>query len=165
MQFGLQQVQLTQWQDGRCRTIKRKARCMFVMREFIPKRIHQTHTGSWSLVNWDMMRYYIRGSCILMRWPDGLDIGNGLGQVQRIRCDTLQEVFLYVKFNMLQRVVTHVIAGWSKNHFSLQSKHWQSVSCNINVKEIKTTQYNVTGGSDRARKEQENQEIRQHWVN
>ena len=24
-----------------------------------------------------------------MRWPDRLDIGNGLGQVQRIKCDTL----------------------------------------------------------------------------
>ena len=35
-----------------CRTIKVKAQCMFVMLEFIPKRIHQTHTGSWSLVKY-----------------------------------------------------------------------------------------------------------------
>ena len=34
-----------------CRTIKVKAQCISVMHEFIPKRIHQTHTGSWSLVN------------------------------------------------------------------------------------------------------------------
>ena len=34
-----------------------------------------------------MMRYYIRGSSILMRRPDDLDLGNGLGglgQVQHI---------------------------------------------------------------------------------
>ena len=62
-----------------CRTIKIKAQYMYVMREFVPKRICQTHTGSWSLVN----------SCILMRWPDGLDIGRGLGQVQRLKRDSL----------------------------------------------------------------------------
>ena len=76
------------WTLWKCHTIKIKARCMFVMHEFIPKRIHQTHTGLWSLVNWlkgTMTKYYIRGSCILMRWPDGLDIRNGLGQVQRIK--------------------------------------------------------------------------------
>ena len=28
-----------------CRTIKVKTQCIFVMHEFIPKRIHQTHTG------------------------------------------------------------------------------------------------------------------------
>ena len=35
-----------------CRAIKDKHGGCCVMREFIPKRIHQTHTGSWSLVNW-----------------------------------------------------------------------------------------------------------------
>ena len=41
-----------------------------------------------------MMRYYIRGSCILIRRLDSLDLGNGfgsLGPVQHIKRDTLTE--------------------------------------------------------------------------
>ena len=57
---------------------------IIVMCECIPKRIHQTQTGWLSLVNWEhflKMGYYIRGTCILMRWPDSLDIENGLGDL------------------------------------------------------------------------------------
>ena len=46
------------------------------------------HTGQWSvLVNWVKwgcslkMGYYIRGSCILMRWLYGLDLGDGLDDI------------------------------------------------------------------------------------
>ena len=34
-----------------CRTIKDRVTVVKVMREFIPKGIHPTHTVSWSLVN------------------------------------------------------------------------------------------------------------------
>ena len=67
---------------------------LFVMHEFIPKKIHQTHTGSWSLVKLkstvSKTGYYIRASCILMRWPDGSTLGMALvalAQVQRATVD------------------------------------------------------------------------------
>ena len=41
--------------DAQCRMISIKAWGMFVMHDFIPKRIHQTHTGSWPLVNWRVL--------------------------------------------------------------------------------------------------------------
>ena len=56
------------------------------MREFIPKRILQmayrplvcylVYIKSNS-VTFPKMGYYIRGSCILMRWSDGLHVGQG----------------------------------------------------------------------------------------
>ena len=36
---------------GWCHVIKTKVTVVKVMYEFIPKEIHQTHTGQWSLVN------------------------------------------------------------------------------------------------------------------
>ena len=63
--------------------IKDRVTVVKVMRKFIPKRIHQTHTGSWSLVKLQSTVtktvYYKRGSYIIKRWPDGLDIENSLG--------------------------------------------------------------------------------------
>ena len=54
------------------------AKCVSLLqREYI-----RSHTGQWSICwltsNWECslkMGYYIRGSCILMRWITGLDLG------------------------------------------------------------------------------------------
>ena len=73
------------------------------LHEFIPRKIHGWQTGQWSVVlrlNINCkcslkMGYYIRGSCILMRWSDSLhlaahygyslDIGNtGLSALMNI---------------------------------------------------------------------------------
>ena len=52
---------------------------MKVMCEFIPKRIYTSDTHRLLVTSYlksavTKTGYYIRDSCILMRWPDNLDI-------------------------------------------------------------------------------------------
>ena len=92
--------------------LRRGVTMVKVMGEFIPRETHQTHTGSWSLVNWRVLSltgYYIRDTWILMRWPDGLDLGIGLGQARCINVIPWHHPAWWVSLFCLRYVLPRLI--------------------------------------------------------
>ena len=106
-----------------------------------PKKYDGYIQASGLLVNWERSLntgYYIRGSCIdlLMRWPDGLDLGMALVALALVQCINLipwQLHFRYFLVNYSTNSLNSIIRWmklfrqWTK--FAIENNSKTFTSC------------------------------------